>query len=104
MNLITDMLIAKLYCILHCLLDDWRKITDAHSKFSVLVVLFLCVEVLIVLASEIKFILMHRHDTPQVEIPNAHDNSVWDLAWHPIGYLLCRYVLLLFIVYYPFHY
>ncbi|CAL2237538.1 unnamed protein product [Prunus armeniaca] len=29
------------------------------------------------------------HDTPQVEIPNAHDNSVWDLAWHPIGYLLC---------------
>lgn len=29
------------------------------------------------------------HDTPQVEIPNAHDNSVWDLAWHPIGYILC---------------
>ncbi|XP_042065969.1 flowering time control protein FY-like [Salvia splendens] len=29
------------------------------------------------------------HDTPQVEIQNAHDNSVWDLAWHPIGYLLC---------------
>ncbi|KAJ0045277.1 hypothetical protein Pint_05297 [Pistacia integerrima] len=29
------------------------------------------------------------HETPQVEIPNAHDNSVWDLAWHPIGYLLC---------------
>ncbi|KAI9115396.1 hypothetical protein K1719_013715 [Acacia pycnantha] len=29
------------------------------------------------------------HDTPQIEIPNAHDNSVWDLAWHPIGYLLC---------------
>uniref|UniRef100_A0A2N9H2U1 Anaphase-promoting complex subunit 4 WD40 domain-containing protein n=2 Tax=Fagus sylvatica TaxID=28930 RepID=A0A2N9H2U1_FAGSY len=24
-----------------------------------------------------------------VEIPNAHDNAVWDLAWHPIGYLLC---------------
>lgn len=22
----------------------------------------------------------------------AHDNSVWDLAWHPIGYLLCRYL------------
>ncbi|KAK6119218.1 hypothetical protein DH2020_047033 [Rehmannia glutinosa] len=29
------------------------------------------------------------HETPQVEIQNAHDNSVWDLAWHPIGYLLC---------------
>ncbi|XP_048426230.1 flowering time control protein FY-like isoform X1 [Pyrus x bretschneideri] len=29
------------------------------------------------------------HETPQVEIPNAHDHSVWDLAWHPIGYLLC---------------
>ncbi|KAK8631235.1 hypothetical protein V6N13_079992 [Hibiscus sabdariffa] len=28
-------------------------------------------------------------ETPQVEIPNAHDNSVWDIAWHPIGYLLC---------------
>ncbi|XP_023548971.1 flowering time control protein FY-like isoform X1 [Cucurbita pepo subsp. pepo] len=29
------------------------------------------------------------HETPQIEITNAHDNSVWDLAWHPIGYLLC---------------
>lgn len=29
------------------------------------------------------------HETPQVEIPGAHDNSVWDLAWHPIGYILC---------------
>lgn len=29
------------------------------------------------------------HETPQIEIPGAHDNSVWDLAWHPIGYLLC---------------
>ncbi|KAL7239153.1 hypothetical protein ACSBR2_005117 [Camellia fascicularis] len=29
------------------------------------------------------------HETPQLEIPNAHDNSVWDLAWHPIGYILC---------------
>ncbi|KAL5062248.1 hypothetical protein RYX36_023985 [Vicia faba] len=29
------------------------------------------------------------HDTPQIEICNAHDNNVWDLAWHPIGYLLC---------------
>lgn len=38
----------------------------------------------------IKILLMRRHETPQVEIPNAHDNSVWDLAWHPIGYLLCR--------------
>ncbi|XP_039056942.1 flowering time control protein FY-like [Hibiscus syriacus] len=28
-------------------------------------------------------------ETPQVEIPNAHDNSVWDIAWHPIRYLLC---------------
>lgn len=35
--------------------------------------------------------LLHRHETPQVEIPNAHDNAVWDLAWHPIGYLLCRW-------------
>ncbi|KAK9128936.1 hypothetical protein Syun_017733 [Stephania yunnanensis] len=29
------------------------------------------------------------HETPQVEIPNAHENSVWDLDWHPIGYILC---------------
>ncbi|XP_073029779.1 flowering time control protein FY isoform X2 [Primulina eburnea] len=29
------------------------------------------------------------HESPQVEIQNAHDNSVWDLAWHPIGYILC---------------
>lgn len=29
------------------------------------------------------------HETPQVEIQNAHDSCVWDLAWHPIGYLLC---------------
>ncbi|KAL6981037.1 hypothetical protein U1Q18_022668 [Sarracenia purpurea var. burkii] len=29
------------------------------------------------------------HETPQVETANAHDNSVWDLAWHPIGYILC---------------
>ncbi|TKY68264.1 Flowering time control protein FY [Spatholobus suberectus] len=33
-----------------------------------------------------------RHETPQIEIPNAHDNNVWDLAWHPIGYLLCSYI------------
>ncbi|KAK7347953.1 hypothetical protein VNO80_22496 [Phaseolus coccineus] len=30
------------------------------------------------------------HVTPQIEISNAHDNNVWDFAWHPIGYLLCR--------------
>ncbi|XP_078436035.1 transducin/WD40 repeat-like superfamily protein [Wolffia australiana] len=29
------------------------------------------------------------HEIPQVESPNAHEASVWDLAWHPIGYLLC---------------
>ncbi|GAB4827396.1 hypothetical protein Ancab_034281 [Ancistrocladus abbreviatus] len=29
------------------------------------------------------------HETPQIELPNAHDNAVWDLAWHPIGYILC---------------
>nr|XP_043610020.1 flowering time control protein FY isoform X2 [Erigeron canadensis] len=29
------------------------------------------------------------HETPQIEIQNAHDGGVWDLAWHPIGYLLC---------------
>ena len=36
--------------------------------------------------------LMHRHETYQVEIPNAHDNSERNLAWHPIGYLLCRWI------------
>ncbi|XP_068660434.1 flowering time control protein FY [Aristolochia californica] len=29
------------------------------------------------------------HETPQIETVGAHDNSVWDLAWHPIGYILC---------------
>ncbi|XP_043811849.1 flowering time control protein FY isoform X2 [Manihot esculenta] len=29
------------------------------------------------------------HETTQIEVTSAHDNSVWDLAWHPIGYLLC---------------
>uniref|UniRef100_A0A1D1Y5S3 Flowering time control protein FY n=1 Tax=Anthurium amnicola TaxID=1678845 RepID=A0A1D1Y5S3_9ARAE len=29
------------------------------------------------------------HETPQVETPSAHEASVWDLAWHPIGYILC---------------
>lgn len=29
------------------------------------------------------------HEAPQIEISNAHDSSVWDLSWHPVGYLLC---------------
>ncbi|PKA58619.1 Flowering time control protein FY [Apostasia shenzhenica] len=29
------------------------------------------------------------HETPHVELAGAHENSVWDLSWHPIGYLLC---------------
>lgn len=29
------------------------------------------------------------HETPQIEITNAHDSGVCDLAWHPIGYILC---------------
>ena len=29
--------------------------------------------------------LMHRQETYQLEIPNAHDNSERNLAWHPIG-------------------
>ncbi|KAL8144522.1 hypothetical protein V2J09_017554 [Rumex salicifolius] len=29
------------------------------------------------------------HETPQIEMPNAHENAVWDLSWHPVGYLLC---------------
>ena len=37
-----------------------------------------------------KLLLIFRHENPQIEISNAHDNSVWDLAWHPIGYLLSR--------------
>lgn len=24
-----------------------------------------------------------------LDMPNAHDNSVWDLAWHPLGHVLC---------------
>jgi hypothetical protein len=42
------------------------------------------------------FYLFGSHEAPQVEISNAHDNSVWDLAWHPVGYLLCRYVAVYF--------
>jgi polyadenylation factor subunit 2 len=30
-----------------------------------------------------------NHETPQAQIPNAHDGSVWDLAWHPLGHVLC---------------
>lgn len=26
---------------------------------------------------------------PQGKIPQAHDSTVWDLAWHPIGHVLC---------------
>ncbi|TVU36843.1 hypothetical protein EJB05_18795 [Eragrostis curvula] len=29
------------------------------------------------------------HEAPHIEINNAHDSSVWDLSWHPVGYLLC---------------
>ncbi|XP_047259648.1 flowering time control protein FY-like [Capsicum annuum] len=29
------------------------------------------------------------HEAPEVEITNAHETGVWDLSWHPIGYLLC---------------
>lgn len=30
-----------------------------------------------------------NHENPQAQIPNAHDSSVWDLAWHPLGHILC---------------
>lgn len=30
-----------------------------------------------------------NHETPQAQIPNAHDGSVWDMAWHPLGHVLC---------------
>lgn len=39
---------------------------------------------------------LYRHETPQVEITNAHDSGVCDLAWHPIGYILCRYKFLFY--------
>eukprot|EP00252_Welwitschia_mirabilis_P009280 TRINITY_DN2173_c0_g1_i2.p1 TRINITY_DN2173_c0_g1~~TRINITY_DN2173_c0_g1_i2.p1 ORF type:complete len:768 (+),score=148.79 TRINITY_DN2173_c0_g1_i2:520-2823(+) len=29
------------------------------------------------------------HESPQAEIQNAHDSGVWDLAWHPMGHILC---------------
>ncbi|MES1918678.1 WD repeat-containing protein 33, variant 4 [Bonamia ostreae] len=28
-------------------------------------------------------------DEPAVQIIGAHDNSVWDVAWHPLGNVLC---------------
>lgn len=43
-----------------------------------------------------QFHLFGSHEAPQIEINNAHDNSVWDLAWHPVGYLLCRYLAVSF--------
>jgi hypothetical protein len=36
-----------------------------------------------------------RHEVPQAEVTNAHENSVWDLAWHPMGHILCRYTVYL---------
>jgi hypothetical protein len=32
----------------------------------------------------------NRHEGPQAEVANAHESSVWDLAWHPMGHILCR--------------
>uniref|UniRef100_A0A7N0RDD3 Flowering time control protein FY n=1 Tax=Kalanchoe fedtschenkoi TaxID=63787 RepID=A0A7N0RDD3_KALFE len=29
------------------------------------------------------------HKTPQLRIAGAHDSCVWDLAWHPVGHMLC---------------
>eukprot|EP01018_Ginkgo_biloba_P037261 Gb_40875 [translate_table: standard] len=29
------------------------------------------------------------HEVPQVEVQSAHESGVWDLAWHPIGHILC---------------
>jgi len=28
-------------------------------------------------------------DSPQGSIQNAHESSVWDMAWHPLGHILC---------------
>mmetsp|Transcript_18706 Transcript_18706/g.30748 ORF Transcript_18706/g.30748 Transcript_18706/m.30748 type:complete len:418 (+) Transcript_18706:90-1343(+) len=30
-----------------------------------------------------------REENPVAEIPNAHESAVWDLAWHPVGHILC---------------
>jgi WD40 repeat protein len=32
---------------------------------------------------------LNRMPEPQAEIGNAHESSVWDLAWHPLGHILC---------------
>eukprot|EP01027_Heterolobosea_sp_BB2_P011343 GEZU01016514.1.p1 GENE.GEZU01016514.1~~GEZU01016514.1.p1 ORF type:complete len:445 (-),score=71.92 GEZU01016514.1:23-1357(-) len=29
------------------------------------------------------------NENPQGHIPNAHESSVWDVAWHPLGHILC---------------
>ncbi|KAL4203719.1 hypothetical protein AMTRI_Chr01g129410 [Amborella trichopoda] len=34
---------------------------------------------------------MDRNEKPHDEVNNAHESSVWDLAWHPIGYILYSY-------------
>ncbi len=34
--------------------------------------------------------IVNRHEGPQAEVANAHESSVWDLAWHPMGHILCR--------------
>ncbi|KAH8940066.1 hypothetical protein BDL97_15G068900 [Sphagnum fallax] len=31
----------------------------------------------------------NRHEGQQAEVANAHESSVWDLAWHPMGHILC---------------
>ncbi|CAK9263140.1 unnamed protein product [Sphagnum jensenii] len=31
----------------------------------------------------------NRHEGQQAEVANAHESSVWDLAWHPTGHILC---------------
>ncbi|PIA43555.1 hypothetical protein AQUCO_01900148v1 [Aquilegia coerulea] len=35
------------------------------------------------------FHLLVGHENPLVEVCGAHENSVWDLAWHSISYILC---------------
>ncbi|KAL0672658.1 hypothetical protein Bca4012_000638 [Brassica carinata] len=57
--------------------DLWRGIHPTKSTLSVGA-----------LTDQFVIGLWGRHENPQIEISNAHDNSVWDLAWHPIGYLL----------------
>jgi len=32
----------------------------------------------------------NRNEGQQAEVANAHESSVWDLAWHPMGHILCR--------------